>query len=174
MDFIAEFTLPEDDNLINETEQWTIQTDGSSTQKRGGVGIIIVTPDGEMLKYGVRLKFPTTNNEAEYEGILTRLRLEKALRAKNLFIQSDSKLVIGQIKEEYEAKEERMQKYLKLMKHLAQKFDKLEFVQIPRGQNMAADEIAKMASSEEGSTSMDLNMEVQKRPNIEEVPTFAI
>ena len=174
MDFIAEFTLPEDDNLINETEQWTIQTDGSSTQKRGGVGIIIVTPDGEMLKYGVRLKFPTTNNEAEYEGILTRLRLEKALRAKNLFIQSDSKLVIGQIKEEYEAKEERMQKYLKLMKHLAQKFDKLEFVQIPRGQNMAADEITKMASSEEGSTSMDLNMEVQKRPNIEEVPTFAI
>ena len=128
MDFIAEFTLPEDDNLINETEQWTIQTDGSSTQKRGGVGIIIVTPDGEMLKYGVRLKFPTTNNEAEYEGILTRLRLEKALRAKNLFIQSDSKLVIGQIKEEYEAKEERMQKYLKLTKHLAQEFDKLEFV----------------------------------------------
>ena len=35
---------------------------------------------------------------------------------------------------------------------------------------MAADEIAKMASLEEGSTSM----EVQKRPSIEEVPTFAI
>ena len=174
MDFIVEFTLPEDDNPTNETEQWTIQTDGSSTQKRGGVGIIIVTPVGEMLKYGVRLKFPTTNNEAEYEGILTGLRLEKALRAKNLLIQSNSKLVIGQIKEEYEAKEERMQKYLKLTKHLAQKFDKLEFVQIPRGQNMAVDEIAKMASSEEGSTSMDLNMEVQKRPSIEEVPTFAI
>ena len=174
MDFIAEFTLPEDDNPTNEMEQWTIQTDGSSTQKRGGVGIIIVTPDGEMFKYGVRLKFPTTNNEAEYEGILTGLRLEKALRAKNLLSQRDSKLVIRQIKKEYEAKEERMQKYLKLTKHLAQKFDKLEFVQIPRDQNMAADEIAKMASLEEGSTSMDLNMEVQKRPSIEEVPTFAI
>ena len=120
------------------------------------------------------MKFLTTNNEAKYEGILTGLRLEKALRAKNLLIQSDSKLVIGQIKEEYEAKEERMQKYLKLTKHLAQKFDKLEFLQIPRGQNMAADEIAKMASSEEGSTSMDLNMEVEKRPSIEEGPTFAI
>ena len=53
-----------------------------------------------------------------------------------------------------------MQKYLKLMKHLAQKFDKLEFVQIPRGQNMAADEIAKISFSEERSTSMKLNMEV--------------
>ena len=71
-----------------------------------------------MLKYGVQLKFLATNNEAEYERILTGLRLGKALDAKNLLIQSDSKLVIGQIKGEYEAKEERMQKYLKLTKHL--------------------------------------------------------
>ena len=39
---------------------------------------------------------------------------------------------------------------------------------------MVADEITKMALSEEGSTSMELNMEVQKRPSIEEVPTFVI
>ena len=39
---------------------------------------------------------------------------------------------------------------------------------------MAANEIAKMASSEEGSTSMELDMLIQKRPSIEEVPTFAI
>ena len=172
VDFIAEFTLPKDDNPANKTKQWTIHTDRSSAQKRGGVGIIIVTPDGEMLRYGVQLKFPAINNKAEYEGILTRLRLGKALRAKNLLIQSNLKLVIGQIKEEYEAKEERMQKYLELTKHLAQEFDKLEFVQIPRGQNMAADEIAKMASSKEGSASMELNIEVQKRPSIIEVPTF--
>ena len=69
---------------------------------------IITTHDGEMLKCGVQLKFPTTNNEAEYEGILPGLRIVKALRAKNLLLQSDSKLVIGQIKEDYEAKEERM------------------------------------------------------------------
>ena len=85
-----------------------IQTDGSSTQKRGGVRVIITTLNREMLKYGVQLKFPTTNNEAKYEGILMGLRVGKALGAKNLLIQSDSKLVIGQIKEEYEAKEERM------------------------------------------------------------------
>ncbi|XP_075645592.1 uncharacterized protein LOC142616682 [Castanea sativa] len=143
-------------------------------QKKGGVGVIIVTPGGEKLRNGVQLKFPATNNEAEYEGILTGLRLRKALGAKNLLIQSDSKLVIGQIKEEYEAKEERMQKYLKLTKHLAREFDKLEFVQIPRGQNMAANKIAKMASSEEGSTSVEVDMEIQKCPSIEEVPTFAI
>ena len=39
---------------------------------------------------------------------------------------------------------------------------------------MAADEIAKMATLEEGPTSMELRMEVQKRPSIEEVSTFMI
>ena len=127
-----------------------------------------------MLKYGVQLKFPATNNEAKYEGILTGLRLGKALGAKNLLIQSDSKLVIGQIGGEYEAKEERMQKYLKLTKQLTQEFDIVEFVQIPRSQDMGADEVSKLASSEEGGISTDLAMVVQKHPSIEEIPTFTI
>ena len=52
------------------------------------------------------MKFPATNNEAEYKGILTGLRLGRALRIKHLLVQNDSKLVIGQIREDYEAKEE--------------------------------------------------------------------
>ena len=95
-----------------------IQTDGSSAQRREGAGVVITTLDEEILKYRVQLKFSATNNEAEYEGILTELRLEKMLGAKNLLVQNDSKLVIGQIKGEYEAKEEKMQKYLRLTKHL--------------------------------------------------------
>ena len=34
-DFIAEFTLPDEDNFTNEKERWTVQTDGSSAQRRG-------------------------------------------------------------------------------------------------------------------------------------------
>ena len=115
-----------------------IQTDGSSTQKRGRVGVVITTPDGEILKYGVQLRLPANNNEAEYEGILTGLRLRKALGVKNLLIQSDSKLVVEQIKGEYEAKEERMQKYLKLTRHLTREFNEVEFIQVPRNQNELA------------------------------------
>ena len=57
--------------------------------------VVIITPEREMLKYRVQLKFPATNNEAEYEGILMGLRVGKALEVKNLLLQSDSKLVIG-------------------------------------------------------------------------------
>ena len=116
--FIAEITSSDEDSHTNEVERWTIQTDGSLAQRMGGVGVVIITHDGEILKYGVRLKFPATTNKAEYESILTGLRLERALGAKNLLVQNDSKLVIGQIKGDYEAKEERMQKYVRLMKHL--------------------------------------------------------
>ena len=117
-DFIAECTFSDEDSLTNKVERWTIQTNGSLAQRKGGVGVIITTLDGEILKYGVQLKFSATNNEVEYEGILTGLRLGKALGAKNLLVQNNSKLVIGQIRGEYEAKEERMQKYLRLTKHL--------------------------------------------------------
>ena len=172
--FIAEFTFTDEGSPTDDAKQWTIQTDGSSAQKRGGVGVVITTLDGEILKYGVRLRFPATNNEAKYEGILTGLKLGKALGVKNLLIQSDSKLVIEQIKGEYEAKEERMQKYLRLTKHLTGEFDEVEFIQVPRNQNALADEISKLASSEEGELSNNLAMEVQKHPNIEEAPTLTI
>ena len=59
-----------------------------------------------------------------------------------------------------------MQKYLRLTKHLTQEFDRVEFVQIPRSQNMIADKIAKQVSLEERPTSMVLEVEVQKHPEL--------
>ena len=109
-------------------ERWTIQADGSSAQKRGRVGVILITSKRDTLKYGVQLQFPATNNEVEYEAILTGLRVEKALGVRNILLQSDSKLVVGQIKEEYEAKEERMQKYLRLTRHPTYEFDQVKFM----------------------------------------------
>ena len=67
-----------------------------------------------------------------------------------------------------------MQKYLKLTKHLIQEFEEVEFEQVPRSQNMVADEISKLASLEDGRIDEDLAMEIQKHPSIKEVQTFII
>ena len=67
-------------------KKWTIQTEDSSVQRRSRVRVIIITPEGETLKYGVQLAFLATNNEVEYEGVLTGLRVEKALGVKNLLL----------------------------------------------------------------------------------------
>ena len=78
----------------------------------GGAGVIMTSPENDVLKYGVQLQFPTTNNEVEYEAILANLRVAKALGVKNLRLRSDSKLIVGQITNEYEVNEERMKKYV--------------------------------------------------------------
>ena len=127
--FIAEFTTPE--NTGDQEDLWTINTDGSSTQKGGGAGVVITSPKKDVLKYGVQLKFPITNNEAEYEALLTGLRIARALGAENIMLKSNSQLVIGQVRGNFEAKETRMQKYLKLTNQLVNTFHRTKFVQIP-------------------------------------------
>ena len=52
-DFIAKFTFSDEDNLDNEAKRWTIQIDGSSAQRKGGVRVVITTNDEEILKYRV-------------------------------------------------------------------------------------------------------------------------
>lgn len=96
-----------------------VQIDGSATKKVRGARVVLISPEKETLKHAVRLQFPATNNEAEYEVLLTGLSLTKALGAKNLVVQADSQLIIGQVKGDYEAKEERMQKYLKIIQRLS-------------------------------------------------------
>ena len=71
-------------------EIWTIQTNESATKKVGGVGVVLIPPEGETLKYAVRLQFSATNNEAEYKALLIELSLAKALGAKSLIVQADS------------------------------------------------------------------------------------
>ena len=126
----------------------------------------------DVLKYGVQLKFLVTNNEAEYEAILTGLRIAHAFGAKNILLRSDSQLIIGQVKGDFEAKETRMQKYLKLMNQLVSNFDRAKFVQIPRDQNAKADEVAQSASVDDQVA--DWRLEEQNSPSIEEFQTFPV
>ena len=70
--------------------------------------MVLISPEGEIMKYAARLQFPATNNEAEYEALLIGLSLARVLETKTLIVQADSQLIIGQVKRDYEVKEERM------------------------------------------------------------------
>ena len=131
-------------------ETWMVQTDGSVTKKVGGEGVVLISLEKETLKYAVKLQIPTTNNETKYEALLTGLSLAKAIGAKNFIVQIDSQLIIGQVKGDYGAKEERMQKYMKIVQRLSQHFDSQDFVQIPRTKNAKADFLARLASNKTG------------------------
>ena len=126
VDFIVEFTYPQEEEKPQK-KTWMVQTDGFTTKKVRGEGVVLTSLEGEILKYVVRLQFPVTNNETEYEALLIGLSLARVLESKTLIVQADSQLVIGQVREDYEAKEERMQKYLKIVQELLQYFDSVKF-----------------------------------------------
>ena len=104
--------------------------------------------------------------------ILTNLRIAKALRVKNLKLKTNSKLVVGQITNEYETLEERMKRYLKLRNQLVDYFDDVKFEQIPWETNLAAGVVAKLASSEDALKKHRLYMEIQTIPSIEGLQAF--
>jgi ribonuclease HI len=53
--------------------------DGSYTLKGAGAGVVLIPPEGDVLKYAIQLEFLNTNNVAEYEGLVNGLRLAKDL-----------------------------------------------------------------------------------------------
>ena len=82
------------------------------------MGIILTRLEGDVVEYALWFEFSTINNEAEYETLIIELRLAKDVRAKHLKVFSDSQLVRGQVKGEYEARKKNMKRYLKKIKEL--------------------------------------------------------
>ena len=68
---------------------------------------MIKTPQGDTIQCMIRLDFPTTNNEAEYEALVTGLDLARATGAKNIIVHCDSQVVTSQINGDYECKNDR-------------------------------------------------------------------
>jgi ribonuclease HI len=164
-DFIAEFTSKDDEPTkdVEQTSKWTANIDGLSTKDAGGIGIVLKSPEGDVIKQAVRLQYPTTNNEAEYEALLTGLKMAKILRAAELDVLSDSQLVVGQVNVDYEAKEGRMQRYLNLVRHQINQFREVRLSRIPREQNAEADQLAKSASS----SMLDGKIEIVKQSSLQ-------
>ena len=91
-DFIAEYTQPGDEGVEGQ-KPWIIHTDGSSSQHSGGAGVVMQTPEGDKIECMIRLDFPTTNNEAEYEALVAGLDLARAAGAGNMIIHCDSQVI---------------------------------------------------------------------------------
>ncbi|KAL5564919.1 hypothetical protein UlMin_028083 [Ulmus minor] len=170
-DFIAEFTYtPEmSENITTQTQnsQWKLYVDGSSTETSSGAGIILVSPDGVKLSCAVRFKFKATNNQAEYEALLSGLRLAKEVSARHLTIYSDSQLVVSQVNSEFQAKGEKMASYLEKAKEAMNQFDTVTIIQVPRAENTNADALARLATGLEERLLKTVPIEILEVPSID-------
>ena len=84
----------------------------SVKSKRLGVGSVLTSPEKVVIEKSLRLGFPATNNEDEYETLFEGMTMVQRIGGKSIKLFSDSRLVVGQVRGEFEAKDERMQGYL--------------------------------------------------------------
>ncbi|XP_020225120.1 uncharacterized protein LOC109807003 [Cajanus cajan] len=142
-DFIAELTP----TVQIENPTWILHVDGSPTVKGRGAGIILEGPTNMMLELAIKFDFQATNNQAEYEALLTGLRLAKNVGVKRLMCCSDSKLITKQVGGSYQTKEPQLQRYNLMVSHLTSSFDDFQIKHIPREQNVRANLLSKLAST---------------------------
>ena len=83
---------------------------------------------------------------AEYEALLSGLRITIELGVKRLDVRVDSQLVIDQVMKESSCHDPKMEAYCNAVRRLEDKFDGLELNHVPRKYNEDADELAKISS----------------------------
>src|SRR3989337_3046662 len=86
-----------------------------------------------------------TNNTAEYEGLLTGLRIATELGIKKLIIRGDSQLVVRQVNKDYQSP--LMEAYIEEVRKLEERFDGLQTKHVPRAENSIADYLFKCVAS---------------------------
>ena len=82
---MTEIVIPGKDS----PQEWIMYFDGAFSLQGAGVGMVLLAPSGEYLKYVVQMHFAqeeATNNTAEYEELLVGLSIAAELGIKKLII----------------------------------------------------------------------------------------
>src|SRR3954466_4936743 len=86
----------------------------------------------------------STNDTAEYEGLLASLRIAANLGVKKLIIRGDSQLVVRQVNNDYQSP--LMEAYVDEVRKLEERLDGIQAEHVPRAENDIADYLSKCAA----------------------------
>jgi ribonuclease HI len=121
--------------------------DGSKRIQGARAGVVLISPQGDKLKYVLRMSFPqASNNEAEYEVLLHGMKMAKACGATRLKIFGDSNLVVQQVMNKCDAISDNMTAYRNLYYYLEGTFDGCEVSHVSRASNEEANNLSNIGS----------------------------
>ena len=80
--------------MMTEEDSWSLYFDRASNKQGCGVGVLLISPQGEHTPISVKLDFDVTNNGAEYEACIIGLEAAVALGVQRLRVYGDSSLII--------------------------------------------------------------------------------
>lgn len=124
-----------------------IHSDGVSRGNPGpaAIGAIIRDERGRLLASISQPIGRATNNQAEYRAIIAALEKALALGARQVELNSDSELVVRQIKGQYRVRKEALRPLYQRVKELQSRLEGFTIKHIPRQQNREADKLANAA-----------------------------
>lgn len=127
-----------------------IYTDGGARGNPGPAGAGVVAYDGEQKLFELKkfLGEKQTNNWAEYEALALALTEAKrrGLARHKVEVCMDSELIVKQMSNEYQVKEETLwPQYMKVHNLLVAHFPHCRFTHIPREKNTTADALVNEA-----------------------------
>jgi hypothetical protein len=88
-DFLAEWTDTQLPLIQLQAELWTMYFDGSLMKTGAGMGLLFISPLGVHIRYIIQLHIPASNNVAEYEALVTSLRIAIELGVRYLDVRGD-------------------------------------------------------------------------------------
>ena len=127
-----------------------LYADGAARGNPGpaGAGAVLVSPAGHVMAKIGKFLGESTNNVAEYTGLILGLRRAKAMGLKELDVFSDSELLVKQLAGDYQVKAEHLKPLYDEAQALLKGFGDVHLAHVPREENAAADEMSNRAIDE--------------------------
>jgi ribonuclease HI len=124
-----------------------VHVDGGARGNPGpaAVGVVVSTPDGEVLDEIGGVIGVATNNVAEYRGLLLGLERARALGATEVEVVNDSELVARQVKGDYKVKHAGLKPLHQQALAALRGFDRWSIRSVPRERNARADALVNAA-----------------------------
>jgi ribonuclease HI len=124
-----------------------IHTDGVSRGNpgRAAIGAVIRDERGELVASISQSIGKATNNQAEYRAIIDALEEALSLDADEVELNSDSELVVKQVKEQYRVRKKTLRPLYQRVKQLQISLKEFRIKHVPRQQNREADKVANAA-----------------------------
>ena len=124
-----------------------VHVDGGARGNPGpaAIGVVVSSPDGEVLDEVAEPIGVATNNVAEYRALLRGLELARALGASQVEIVNDSELVARQLTGAYKVKHPAMKPLHAEAMAALRAFDGWGVRSVPRADNARADQLVNEA-----------------------------
>ncbi len=124
-----------------------VHVDGGSRGNPGpaAAAAVVSTPDGEVVDEAAQTLGRTTNNVAEYRGLLLGLERAQALGATEVEVVNDSELIAHQVTGRYKVKHPDMKPLHAEALAALGGFERWSIRPVPRAQNADADALVNQA-----------------------------